>query len=449
MRREEFEISTVDPAVSRRSRQTPGSESVLNRENVGNSSPRRKASLGFNALCIGVLIVIVFAIVVLCVGFIIKYENEGEAVGKIDLFVDDLPSEQAVWFESNLAELRNAFRVKDNKRRAKNVVLFVALDSHEVTNGAPRPIWESFPHLAMFRTTQERPLASFNPTSLFCGIEARSHTIGFDSAVEPWSDCVSMEHLTHRAPSVVQWAQDIGRRTGVITNGEIVDPFPAALYAHTPNASWVYSTPDSVHCPDVRSQLLQGETGRQLNVIAGALACPEEFCHESFRHEWQARKNEDGSSYKISTNVQDLLENEDDDWEYALGIYDQRVLAVPNAFHDLTLGALHVLDSPEGFLLIAVVDPKVGISIQELDVTVRSTLRKLSHAVDDSLVVVIRSDRGNDRPSPYATVHATGPMSHLLHRVHNQTFLAHFVAYAARIGRFRDSDLTNLVLKIF
>lgn len=41
------------------------------------------------------------------------------------------------------------------------------------------------------------------------------------------------------------------------------------------------------------------------------------------------------------------------------------------------------------------------------------------------------------------TIHAMGPMAHLFHRVHEQSYVAHVISYAARIGRFRDSKLVE------
>uniref|UniRef100_A0A182M8H0 alkaline phosphatase n=1 Tax=Anopheles culicifacies TaxID=139723 RepID=A0A182M8H0_9DIPT len=316
------------------------------------------------------LVVMVFAIVLLCIGFIVVYENEGQVVATVDLFAEELPPEQAVWFESNLAELRNAFRVvEENKKRAKNVVLFVALDSAESYYGDTRPIWESFPHLALLRPMmqEQHARASFNPTSMFCGIETHPHTIGFDSAVKPWEECVSTPNSTHHAASILQWAQTVGRRTGVVTNGEIVQPFPAALYAHAPNASWLHSAPDALLCPDVRSQLLHGETGRQMNVIAGTLNCPDEFCREAFGAEWVNNRLEDRSTYKLSKDMSDLINPNLRGVEYALGLYDQQSLAGPTAFYDLIVGALAVLESPEGFLLVAIADPNVPVSGSEFD----------------------------------------------------------------------------------
>lgn len=37
------------------------------------------------------------------------------------------------------------------------------------------------------------------------------------------------------------------------------------------------------------------------------------------------------------------------------------------------------------------------------------------------------------------TVHAIGPMAHLFQRVHEQSYVAHLISYAAKIGRFRQT----------
>lgn len=36
------------------------------------------------------------------------------------------------------------------------------------------------------------------------------------------------------------------------------------------------------------------------------------------------------------------------------------------------------------------------------------------------------------------TVYARGPAAHLFQRVHEQSYVAHLIAYAAKIGRFRE-----------
>lgn len=46
------------------------------------------------------------------------------------------------------------------------------------------------------------------------------------------------------------------------------------------------------------------------------------------------------------------------------------------------------------------------------------------------------------------TLHARGPMAHLFHRVHEQSYVAHVISYAARIGRFRDNQVVQDLLNV-
>ncbi|XP_055906923.1 alkaline phosphatase isoform X1 [Eupeodes corollae] len=41
------------------------------------------------------------------------------------------------------------------------------------------------------------------------------------------------------------------------------------------------------------------------------------------------------------------------------------------------------------------------------------------------------------------TIFAKGPMAHLFHNVHEQSYVAHVISYALRIGRFRDSSIVE------
>lgn len=50
----------------------------------------------------------------------------------------------------------------------------------------------------------------------------------------------------------------------------------------------------------------------------------------------------------------------------------------------------------------------------------------------------IKTDE-NGHAGSDVTIHATGPMAHLFQRVHEQSYVAHLISYAARIGRFRNT----------
>lgn len=43
----------------------------------------------------------------------------------------------------------------------------------------------------------------------------------------------------------------------------------------------------------------------------------------------------------------------------------------------------------------------------------------------------------------------SGPMAHLIHKVHEQSYIAHVISYAARIGRFRDNRIVQAFLNLF
>lgn len=50
----------------------------------------------------------------------------------------------------------------------------------------------------------------------------------------------------------------------------------------------------------------------------------------------------------------------------------------------------------------------------------------------------VRTDE-NAHAGSDVTIHAIGPMAHHFHRVHEQSYVAHLISYAARIGRFQYS----------
>lgn len=47
------------------------------------------------------------------------------------------------------------------------------------------------------------------------------------------------------------------------------------------------------------------------------------------------------------------------------------------------------------------------------------------------------------------TIHAIGPMAHLFHRTHENTYVSHVIQYALRIGRFRDSSILESLAEFF
>lgn len=61
--------------------------------------------------------------------------------------------------------------------------------------------------------------------------------------------------------------------------------------------------------------------------------------------------------------------------------------------------------------------------------------------------VAISTDE-NTHSGVDVAVHAVGPWAHLFHRVHEQSYVAHVISFAARIGRFRESSGASALLNL-
>lgn len=111
-------------------------------------------------------------------------------------------------------------------------------------------------------------------TAYLCGVKANYATIGVTANVE-LDDCNASMDPKNRVYSIAKWAQEDGKRTGIVTTARVTHASPAGVYAHVANREWEsdfnvrnYSQ-DPARCDDIARQLVFGETGRDLNVILG------------------------------------------------------------------------------------------------------------------------------------------------------------------------------------
>lgn len=111
---------------------------------------------------LGIVIFCVLCITFLCIGLVQRYEKDNDVTLTVDAYNDKLSPEQLFWFDSALDELRQALRVGQNSRRAKNVILFVADGMGPSTVTAARIykekeeghlIWERFPHMGLLKVS--------------------------------------------------------------------------------------------------------------------------------------------------------------------------------------------------------------------------------------------------------------------------------------------------------
>lgn len=87
------------------------------------------------------------------------------------------------------------------------------------------------------------------------------------------ADCEAAKIESNRPQSILKWAQDAGKGTGVVTTTRITHASPAGTYAHVPyremecDADVVKKQLDPKSCDfDIAKQLVYEDPGRNIKV---------------------------------------------------------------------------------------------------------------------------------------------------------------------------------------
>ncbi|XP_050718083.1 alkaline phosphatase-like isoform X2 [Eriocheir sinensis] len=465
------------------------------------------------------------------------------------------------WWNSARNELLEALHVRDNWNVAKNMILFLGDGMGVTANTAARIFkgqkrgrlgeegymaWERFPNAALLKTynvDKQVPDSAGTATAFLCGIKTNYYVIGLDSSV-PLGDCKASRNPTARTPSILQWAQEAGKDTGIVTSTRITHATPAATYAAVAHRNWECdSAVVGQDCTDIAHQLVHDEPGRNIKVLLGggrqtmgvpsdtvdATTCTRNDSRD-LTQEWLTQKKSEGYKARYVTTGRELSHVDPDKIDFLMGLFHESHMpyeidrvpgpSAPPTLKDMTLKALRLLQkSDEGFFLLveggridhALHDNLPHRAFEEtvaMEDAVTAALKEVD--LDETLVVVTADhshvmtmngypDRGNDilgwvlentttdglpyttlmftngpgfnysavdgkvvrhDPSTVDTRHpdyrfqaavptlpikethggedvalwATGPMSHLFHRTHEQHYVAHAMAYAACIG---------------
>ncbi|XP_017089809.2 alkaline phosphatase [Drosophila bipectinata] len=387
-------------------------------------------------------------ITAMCIGFVVHYAKSGD-VGDMDTvsyWPVKLPQEQQEWYDRGINELKKAVSREFNRRRAKNVILFVGDGMGPNTVTAARIYgfkeegllsWENFPHMGLLKTycaDKQVPDSFSTATALFGGVKVNYETGGVDANV-PLGNCTASQDEDHHVQTILKWAQVDGMRTGFVTTTRVTHATPAALYAHVPDRRWECETgmkPEdrAQGCMDIARQLIEKPTGQGINVIMGggrqmlvsnvtdSAADPlDTWASKSadgrdLIRDWRQLKEAEGVSHAVVQNNRELWNLNGENTDYVLGIFanghlmydherDRSESGMPS-LSNMTLKAMEVLgNSDKGFLLVVeagLIDQahhrgkarKALHEVLELNVAVESTLNflKSTDRLDETLVIV-------------------------------------------------------------
>jgi len=202
---------------------------------------------------------------------------------------DNSHENKQYWMEMGKKELEEALHVEPNKKLAKNIILVVGdgmslstVTAARIMKGQNQGLdgvssklsWEKFPHVGLAKTYNTNamvPDSAATAFAMFSGVKTNYYTMGYDSSIvmkDPQSMLTAQEVKT-----VLEWAQDEGMKTGLVTTARVTHATPAALYAKTAHRDWECDkklpgdAPDGVH--DITAQLVGSPRGQKISVVLG------------------------------------------------------------------------------------------------------------------------------------------------------------------------------------
>ncbi|XP_048521511.1 alkaline phosphatase [Dendroctonus ponderosae] len=303
------------------------------------------------------------------------------------------------WYEHARIALRKRLQYATDQRPfAKNVILFVGDGMGVATTTASRILrgqrmgnsgedheltWDTFPAVALAKTYNmdaQIGESSACATALMCGVKTNFETVGLDARGR-FENCFSS--FSSRVPSLIDWAQESGKSTGIVTNTRITHATPAALYGHAPSRYWEDDSkvpPASrKSCKDLARQLIENDPGRNINVLLGGgrrhwlpkVAHDPELTKEEGRRldgrnlidDWMRDKKKRGLNAEYVWSKGNLEKIKPAEIDYLLGLFsyshmDFEVDRDPGpsgdpSLADMTRTALSILlKNPKGFLLV-------------------------------------------------------------------------------------------------
>ncbi|XP_038677709.1 alkaline phosphatase, tissue-nonspecific isozyme isoform X1 [Scyliorhinus canicula] len=192
------------------------------------------------------------------------------------------------WRNQAQETLKRALHLQNlNTGVAKNVILFLGDGMGIPTVTAARILkgqlehkngeegfleMDKFPYVALsktYNTNAQVPDSAGTATAYLCGVKANEGTVGV-SATSVRRQCNTT--FGNEVTSILKWAEDAGKSTGVVTTTRVQHATPSASYAHSVNRDW-YADSDmplealEQGCKDIAQQLIYNIPG--IEVIMG------------------------------------------------------------------------------------------------------------------------------------------------------------------------------------
>ncbi|CAM9162828.1 unnamed protein product, partial [Lampetra fluviatilis] len=190
------------------------------------------------------------------------------------------------WISAAQKTLSQALKLTPNTNTARNVILFLGDGMGIPTITATRIFkgqlkgqpgeeyqlgMDSFPYVALsktYNTNAQVPDSAGTATAYLCGVKANEGTVGL-SASATRSECSTARG--NEVTSILRWAKDAGKSTGIVTTTRVCHATPSAAYAHSVERNWYSDANLPANalgtCKDISLQLVENIPG--INVVLG------------------------------------------------------------------------------------------------------------------------------------------------------------------------------------
>ncbi|XP_055316563.1 alkaline phosphatase-like [Sitodiplosis mosellana] len=426
------------------------------RRSTSNESAQRNKNVACERFKMNLIYFLIITIValfgILAYTLVIVFEENSDVLEPVidDVPEINLPIEQRTWYDDAIDELRDSMKFKQNKHKAKNIILFMGDGMGLSTVTASRIYkygeegrlsWESFPNFGLLKTycvDKQVCDSASTATALFCGIKSNYETSGVDSSVK-LGDCPASLDKSKHVDSILKWAQDAQMATGFVTTTRVVHATPSALYSHVANRRWECEAKmepgdHEQGCKDIARQLIEDDPGRKINVImGGGRQClvsnvtdtkedPVDrwACYSTdgrnLTRDWILDKEKRKLSHAVVSNNEQLENLDHKTADYVLGIfanghlkYDHERGTGPKGMPSLTNmteKALKVLKrNKNGFVLVVeggMIDQahhrgfarRALSEVAAMDETVKRTL-EIMHSERDETLIIVTADHSH------------------------------------------------------
>lgn len=370
---------------------------------------------------------------------------------------DALRRKSSVSVENEWNEAQNILKSQEsqsvNKNTAKNLIIFIGDGLSIVTSAATRVYmggeevqlgYEKFPYFGLSKTycvDKQVPDSASSSTALLTGIKTNFGVVGLSANVNS-SQCTYASHDV--AHSIIKWAQESGKSTGIVTTARVTDATPAAAYAHSPNRNWENDQAVPAACrnqiKDIADQLVNSDEGSKLKVILGGgrqnfittISTDDEGTNglrqdgRNLINEWTTNRSKSGSAKYVWNKAQldainpsttDYLLGlfEADHCMYNLDVISQGKQSTEPTLSDMTKAAVNILKkNSNGFVLLVEAGRIDHANHNNYARKALDETAELSKAVDlarsmtstDETLIVTTGDHANVMTlSGYSTVH--------------------------------------------